>query len=255
VLSWYKCDARGRTVVPANHRRDPASARSTPASSAAATPARRSHTGPTTSFARSGVAPAARTTPRSKPRSAGSGTPGSRRQIRRRQKGRKRDLTKRAHPSRKFSFRVLTNQPIFSLPGAVSAARRGESPMERRKTARPEDVQADLQDVRLYLDRVYPDQAPICLTIHRHYGSEADEIAYLVVEVDHQETWRRIRSAGEIRCGTSGIVLLLGPEPMSTTSRRTPANCRRMRLSGRWRASSTLPEPPERLSCGPTAPA
>jgi hypothetical protein len=42
-----------------------------------------------------------------------------------------------------------------------------------------------------------PGSAPICLTIHRHYGSETDEIAYLVVEVDHQETRRRIRSDGE----------------------------------------------------------
>jgi hypothetical protein len=68
--------------------------------------------------------------------------------------------------------------------------------MERR-TSRHQDIQADLQDVRLHLERKFPDRAPICLTIHRHYGSEADEIAYLIVEVDHQETRRRIRRAGE----------------------------------------------------------
>lgn len=66
-----------------------------------------------------------------------------------------------------------------------------------RKTSRHEDIQADLQDVRLYLDRRFPDQAPIQVTIQRHYGSETQEIAYLIIFADHREERRRVRSAGE----------------------------------------------------------
>jgi hypothetical protein len=34
-------------------------------------------------------------------------------------------------------------------------------------TSRKKDLPSDLQDVRLHLERKFPDQAPICLTNHR----------------------------------------------------------------------------------------
>jgi hypothetical protein len=55
----------------------------------------------------------------------------------------------------------------------------------------------DLQHVQLFLDRKYQDQAPIRIGLQRHYGSEPEEVAYLIVFIDDRADRRRVRSVGE----------------------------------------------------------
>jgi hypothetical protein len=87
----------------------------------------------------------------------------------------------------------------------------GGDTMERKKKRLAQEIGGDLQDVRLYLERRFPDQAPIHIRLLRHYGSRADEIAYLVVLIDRQEDRRRVRAAGEVALGHIGY--LFAPHP------------------------------------------
>jgi hypothetical protein len=70
--------------------------------------------------------------------------------------------------------------------------------MRVKHSAKPvRGIGEDLQHVQLYLERKFQDQAPIRIGLQRHYGSEPEEIAYLIVFIDDREDRRRVRAVGE----------------------------------------------------------
>jgi hypothetical protein len=59
------------------------------------------------------------------------------------------------------------------------------------------DLQSDLRDVQIYLNRTFRDIGWIPFSVDRHYGSREDEIAYVVIALSEQVVRRHVRSQAE----------------------------------------------------------
>jgi hypothetical protein len=59
------------------------------------------------------------------------------------------------------------------------------------------DLQADLRDCQIYLQRIFPEIKRIPLSADRHYGSRDNEIAYVVIHLPEQALRRRVRAQAE----------------------------------------------------------
>jgi hypothetical protein len=61
----------------------------------------------------------------------------------------------------------------------------------------PWDLQRDLRDVQIYLNRTFSDIGWIPFLVDRHYGSREDEIAFVVIGLSEQAARRRVRARAE----------------------------------------------------------
>lgn len=59
------------------------------------------------------------------------------------------------------------------------------------------DLQGDLRDVQIYLNRTFCDIGWIPFSVDRHYGSREGEIAYVVIALSEQADRRRVRARAE----------------------------------------------------------
>jgi hypothetical protein len=61
----------------------------------------------------------------------------------------------------------------------------------------PSDLQRDLRDVQIYLNRTFADIGWIPFSVDRHYGSREGEIAFVVISLPDRADRRRVRAAAE----------------------------------------------------------
>lgn len=73
------------------------------------------------------------------------------------------------------------------------------------------DLQTDLRDVQIFIRSAF--EGPICIELHRHYGSKSNEIAYVVIDVTDVERRRLIQTRAEVAFRHMGYVV--APRPGS----------------------------------------